>query len=202
MPDVEEFAPGDWEWLRRVLGHRANDPEYPDRVEAAIALRDAGMTDQRIREWTDVVDAHPNRFNVFMDTVTDRILDLDQHGVTPIDGTPWLFDNVPVEYIRLLLNAERTPTEYHAFLEAAWKYAAALPTPGGNSAAGVFLVTWLFATTFPADEALAYALAHITPNEAVTTWEPLRQTDPQRWTTTLQLMAALNATPDTPTPAT
>lgn len=198
MPDVADFTQPDWEWLRRVLGaERADDAEYPDRVEAAIALRDAGMPEDAVRGWTDVVDAHPNRHTVFMDGVVDRILDLHQHGITTANGAPWLHHSAPAKYVPLLINANRTPHDYNAFLNTAWDNRNRLPRLSARTPQWDFVADWLFGSTFPLNEALAYALAGIRPAEALAHWEPLRQTEPQRWATTLQFMAAMLTNPDT-----
>lgn len=197
MRAVADFTQPDWEWLRRVLGaERADDPEYPDRVEAAIALRDAGMPEDAVRGWTDAVDANPNRYNVFMDGVVDRILDLHQRHVAPADGAQWLWTTAPTGWVRALLRVERTPDTYRAFLKAASTYRHALPEVADGPAAGAFLTTWMFGTTFPVNEATAYALAGITPQEALDTWEPIRQVDPERWATTLGFMVAMVTDPE------
>ena len=55
MVDIAAPSQSDWDWLGDVLGvERVADSEYPDRLDAAIALRDAGVAGDRVRAWVDV----------------------------------------------------------------------------------------------------------------------------------------------------
>lgn len=203
MAYVDDFTQADWEWLRRVLGpERADNPEHSDWARCAVLLRDNGMPDADVLYWTAIVDAHPDWPDDPRAVVPFRLLEFLQLGVTPEEGADWLWEPTPARFVPLLTRAGRTPADYHAYLAASWDNRDRLPREGDKSPPGLFLARWLLCTNVPVEEALAYALAGILPPEAIETWDPIRQSDPDRWVTTLRFMAGLLAEADPNPPPT